>query len=362
MKYLLALHRSLNLTFIRFQKLKTHFDGDFEKAFKAKISDFQAANIDSKGIQKFFVNRDNVSPDKEFEQLEKIGAKIWVCGDENFPMTLQNINNPPVLLFVRGKISEADFPSISVVGSRKISNYGTRALSCILNPIVEQKITIVSGLAFGADALAHKTALDKNCKTIAVLGNGIDGIYPAQNKWLGERILKENLGAIISEYLPGTEIRPENFPIRNQIVAGLSKATIIIEAAEKSGTLITAHLANEMGRSVYAIPGEIFTKNNKGANQLISDGVAHPALSGKQILSDLGFKSLEQKRIATQNIPKTGIEADILKVFENEDKLHIDNIFRNCSLANPVISSNILILEIKGFLKNIGNQIYVKNF
>lgn len=362
MKYLLALHRGLNLTFPRFQKLKTHFDSDFKKAFNAKISDFQAANIDAKGIQKFFVNRDTISPEKEYEQLEKIGAKILLYDDENFPLSLQHINTPPAILFVRGRFSEHDFPSISVVGSRKISSYGKRALSFILNPIVEQKITIVSGLAFGADVLAHKTALDQKCKTIAVLGNGIDQIYPTQNKAIGERILKENLGAIISEYLPGTTVRPENFPIRNRIVAGLSKASIIIEAAEKSGTLITAHLANEMGRSVYAIPGEIFSKNNKGANQLISDGLANPALSGKQILSDLGFKSLEQKRIATQNIPKTGIEADILKTFENIDKMHIDEIFRNCALANPVISSNILILEIKGFLKNIGNQIYVKNF
>lgn len=362
MKYLLALHRGLNLTFIRFQKLKKHFSNDFEKAFNAKISDFQAADIDPRGIEKFFAERSNISPEKEWETLKKLNANVLAYDDENFPVLLRNIYNPPVLLFVRGSFSDADFPSISVVGSRKISAYGTRALSFILKPIAEQKITIVSGLAFGADALAHKTALDNKCKTIAVLGNGIDKIYPMQNKILGERILEENLGAIVSEYLPGSGVRPENFPIRNRIIAGLSKATIIIEAAQKSGTLITAQLANEMGRSVYAVPGEIFCKNNKGANQLIADGVAHPALSGTQILSDLGFKNLKQKRDASQNIPKTGIETDILKTFENNDKLHIDEIFRNCPLANPVISSNILILEIKGFLKNIGNQIYVKNF
>lgn len=361
-KHLVALHRGLSLTFNRFQKLNLFFEGDFKKAFNAKISDFQKAEIDIKGIEKFFASRDKIDPNKELSLLKKCNAKVLVFGQEGYPLPLQNIPSPPALLFVRGEIKETDFPALSVVGSRKISPYGKRALERLVGELTMQNVTIVSGLAFGADALAHQTALKNNCRTIAVLGNGIDEIYPQQNKLLGEEILEKNLGALISEYLPGTELRPENFPVRNRIVAGLSKGTLIIEAAQRSGTLITAQLANDMGRLVFAVPGEIFAKNSMGANELLYDGVAHPALSGSQLLEDLGFSSLAQKRSAIENIPKTGIEAEILKVFENDEKLHIDEIFRACPLQNPVISSNIMLLEIKGLIKNIGNQIYVRDF
>ncbi|MCK5460816.1 DNA-processing protein DprA [Candidatus Gracilibacteria bacterium] len=361
-KYLLALHRGLSLTFNRFQKLNQFFDGHFEKAFKANISDFQNAEIDIKGIEKFFSSRNKIDPNKELELLEKCNANVLVFGQNDYPLPLQNISNPPSLLFVRGEIQETDFPSLSVVGSRKISSYGKRVLAHLVGELASQNITIVSGLAFGADALAHRTALAHNCRTLAVLGNGIDEIYPQQNKLLGEEILQKNLGAIISEYLPKTELRPENFPIRNRIVAGLSKGTLIIEAAKKSGTLITASLANDMGRLVFAVPGEIFSKNSIGTNQLLYDGVAHPALSGNQLREDLGFTSLAQKKSAIHNLPKTGIEAEILKVFESEEKLHIDEIFRICPFQNTVISSNLMLLEIKGLVKNIGNQVYVKDF
>jgi DNA processing protein len=287
--YLVGLHKAINLTYIRYQKLKKFFNNDFKKAFNASINDWQQAQMDLKVIEKFFAGRSKINPEKEMNMLSKCNAKVILVEDSNLFLSLKNIPNPPVLIFMRGEILETDFPSISVVGSRKISPYGKRAIDFILREILQEDITIISGLAFGTDTLAHQITLNNGGRTIAVLGNGIDEIYPKQNNSLGNKILKEKQGAIISEYLPGTPIRPENFPVRNRIVAGLSRGIILIEAAEKSGSLITASLANDMGREVFAIPGELFSKTSKGTNQLIAKGEAHIALSGRLIIETLNF-------------------------------------------------------------------------
>lgn len=357
-EYLVAIHRAANITHKRFLKLKSFFNNDFQKAFNASIRDWQEAQIDPKGIETFFLNQKKVEPKKEMEQLHKCNAKILVNDNDKLIYPLKNIQNPPVLLFMRGHLEETDFPAISVVGSRKISPYGRRALEFILNEITQEGVTIVSGLAFGADALAHQIALNNGCRTIAVLGNGIDEIYPQQNKNLGEKIIQENRGAILSEYLPGTPIRPENFPVRNRIVAGLSKATILIEAAEKSGTLITAELANEMGREVFAVPGEIFSKTSKGTNQLLEKGQAHPALSGRRILEMLNLGKHKIPKKTKKDFPLSELDAQILQLLENEGKMHINEIYQQCSLENSVISSTLLLLEMKGLVHNLGNQTY----
>ncbi len=360
--HLLALHRSMGLTYQRFEKLKAFFDNNWHSTFHASIPDLQASGIDGKGIENLLVNREKISPEKEMQQLEKCGARALICGEKDYPLPLENIYDPPVILFCRGKITHTDFPSISVVGSRKITSYGRMTINKIVGDIAKNHITIVSGLASGADSLAHSAALEHGARTIAVLGNGIDSIYPAHNHALAEKIIMKNQGAILSEYFPGTILRPEFFPVRNRIVAGLSRATIVIEAALKSGSLITARLANEQGKDVYAVPGEIFSTNSAGTNWLISEGTAHPALSGQQIMEDLSFKNVREQKQAKIEIPETGIEAEILKLFGNGEKMHIDDLMRKSNLPNTAVSSNILILEVKGLVKGIGNQVYIKNF
>lgn len=185
---------------------------------------------------------------------------------------------------------------------------------------------------------------------------------PLQNKYFAEKFLAENRGAIISEYFPDSETQPENFAIRNRIVSGLAKAVLIIEAAEKSGSLITAEIAIEQNREVFAVPGEIFATNSAGTNQLLFQGSAHPALNGKDILEICGFRDFAKKQKAKSQIPQTGVEGDILKFFESESKIHLDDLIRMSCLPGHVISSTVSILEIKGFLLHCGRQVYAKNF
>jgi len=355
-KYLLALHRGLRLTNPRYEVLKSYFAGDWEAVFKSTEKDWQAAKIDSKGIAKWFANKKNIHPEKELEMITKCQAQLITIDNDVFPIALKHIASPPALLLVRGELKESDWPSVSAVGSRKISQYGKRALGKILTPVAQNKITIVSGLAYGADALAHQTALENGARTIAVLGNGIDAIYPTQNELLAQQIIKN--GAIVSEFLPNTKARPEYFPMRNRIVAGLSQGTLIAEAALRSGSLITAKYANDFGREVFAIPGEIFNPNAAGTNQLLRDG-AHCALSGQQILDTLGIK--EQIKMTQIKLPVAGIEHDILKSLQVGKTYHIDDIIRGCNFPNTTVSSHLMLMEMKGWISNLGGQIYVRN-
>lgn len=360
-KFLVALHRGMNLTFLRFQKLKSYFGGDWAAAFGADKRKLLEADLDPRGVEKFLGNRDQINPEHEADLLKKCGASVLVHGESGFPQVLENIPQPPVLLFCRGALEETDFPAIAVVGSRKVSSYGRRVAEKIVGELADAGITIVSGLAFGADTLAHKIALEHGGRTIAVLGNGIDTVYPQTNKSFAEKFVNENRGVLLSEYLPHTEMHPEYFPVRNRIVAGLAKATLILEAAEKSGSLITAELAVDQGREVFAVPGEIFAEQSAGCNQLLEKGQACPALSGVQILASLGLRNLAEKKVAQKNIPTTETEGKILALFENGEKQHLDDLVRGSPFPPPVTSSTLSILEIKGVVRNVGNQTYVKN-
>lgn len=359
--YLLAVHRSLGLTARRLHKLQRSFGSNWKGIFTASEKELFAADMDKRGIDQFLDCRRKISPEKEFTQFKKCGAQILLLGEENFPLSLQQISSPPAILFLRGNILSQDFPCISVVGSRNISSYGKRVLEKIVSEIATAGITIVSGLALGADTLAHKIAVERGARTICVLGNGIDHIYPAGNEQFAEKLLNEKKGVLLSEYLPGVKPRPEYFPVRNRLIAGISKATIIIEAAEKSGSLITAQMAVEQGRDVFAVPGDIFAKNSIGTNQLILSSGVYPALSGQQILEHLGLEKLALKKKTTQMIPSAGIEAEIIGLFGTESRVHINDLIRKSSHPGSVISANISLMEMKGLVRNLGNQIYSKN-
>lgn len=337
------------------------FNGDWERVFKASQKDFQESGIDKKGMELFFERRNKVVPDQEIEKIQQCGARALIVGDPDFPSQLEHIPTPPVILFLRGELRPEDFPSLSVVGSRNISSYGRRALQLLVGTLAQKGITIVSGLALGADILAHKTAIENGARTICILGNGIDFLYPTQNEIFGEKLITEEKGAILSEFLPGIEARPEHFPIRNRIVAGLSRATLVIEAREGSGSLITAQLANDQGKDVFAVPGDIFAPNSVGTNKLLLNGEATPALSGEQILDSFGIINLFEQKNARRNIPTTGVESDILRLFEQEHQRHIDDLIRDSQLSGSVLGANLAIMEIKGLVKHLGNQVYGKN-
>ena len=205
------------------------------------------------------------------EYMEKYGISMVTCYDSDYPKKLRNIQNRPIVLFYKGDISIVDEYSIAIVGSRNCSDYGRKCADFISNEIAIRKICIVSGLAIGIDSIGHIAALNNKSNTIAIIGNGLDNIYPSKNKKLAESIIK-NGGLIISEFVVGTKPFKQNFPRRNRIISGLSDSVIVIEGSKKSGSLITAGYAIEQGKEVFVVPGSIFSPNSEGTNELIKDG------------------------------------------------------------------------------------------
>ena len=222
-----------------------------------------------------------------FIRLCENKIECQILADKNYPENLKKIDNPPLKLFVRGKIKTIDRKALAVVGSRKMSYYGKKVTQKLVADLIKEKITIVSGLARGIDTIAHQTALKMGGRTIAVLAGGLDKIYPPENKDLAEKIIKGH-GAVVSEFPLGQSAVAENFPIRNRIISGLSLGTLVIEGAAKSGSLITARYAAEQGREVFAVPGPIDAIGSQAPLFLIKQG-AKLVETLEDILEELNF-------------------------------------------------------------------------
>lgn len=274
--------------------------------------------------------------------------------DANYPPLLREIHDAPKELFVRGSVEAlSEKHCIAVVGTRKISPYGKQVLNAIIPPLCRAEATIVSGLAFGVDGFSHEVALHHGGKCVAVFGCGIDIIYPPQHRVLADRIL-ETGGALVSEYPAGTTPYPANFPQRNRIISGLSKSVLIIEAKKRSGSLITASLALEQNREVYAVPGNIFTENQEGTNSLIADG-AHPIISAERLLLELGLKSAESPE--SLNIVFDSEEQKMIYEHLQEPRT-VDHLISRTQFAPSLVSQTLTLLELKGIVKNYGGGQY----
>jgi len=357
---LLVIHKAMNLTFLRFSRLKSFFQQDWERCLRASEQEIFSAGIDKLGAEKFFHLRKSFSPEEEILRLEKLSVHVLVWGNPNYPSPLSTIAQPPVILFVRGKIKEEDFPSLAIVGSRIPTNYGKRVLEHFLQTIAFQRITVVSGLALGIDTIAHEQAIAHGTRTIAVLGSGIDLFYPRANERFAKKFLEEEKGVIVSEYFPGMEPCPEYFPVRNRIIAGLSRATLVIEAGEKSGSLITAQFALEEAREVFAVPGDIFSRLSKGTHALLFQG-AQLATSPETVLACFDVKKSTFQQEARNQLALSEIEQQILQLFHTEQRRHINDLIHDSNLSSATITAQVSLLEIKGLLKNIGNQIFEKH-
>ncbi|MBP7175858.1 MAG: DNA-processing protein DprA [Thermoclostridium sp.] len=297
-----------------------------------------------------------VETDRTMEILGQQHIDVITLNDESYPHLLKSICDPPVCLYVRGKIFNEE-PCVGVVGSRKASGYGLSAAKRISCELSQFHICVVSGMARGIDTAAHLGALQAGGRTIAVFGCGLDIVYPPENKKLMERIAEK--GALVSEYPPGVLPAPHHFPIRNRIVSGLSVGILVVEAGEKSGSLITAQLALEQGRDVYALPGNVISLNSKGTNKLIQDG-AKLVTSVQDILEEVvWFKSLEEKpvldldnyrnRKALQDTLDTD-EQNVMEMLSIE-ALQIDEIQSKLACELPLVHRVLLSLEMKGLIK-----------
>jgi len=276
--------------------------------------------------------------------------------DPRYPILLKQIYDPPRELRVRGRLPPSDALSLAVVGSRKPTPYGERVVRDLVEPITRSGIVIVSGLAYGIDAAAHEAACRVGGTTVAVLGSGVDtkSIFPAGNRALAERIIDAG-GAVISEFPDGTPPLKHHFPIRNRVIAGIAKGTLVVEAAAKSGSLITARSALENGREVFAVPGAIHSEMSEGPNNLIKMG-ARAITSPEDILSVFGQ---EVKKTTTHHEPGSPNEATILAVLTIEP-LHIDDIIRASGLDSSQTSSTLTLMEMKGSARHVGGMYFVR--
>lgn len=283
--------------------------------------------------------------------------KRVVLDDPEYPPLLREISSPPETLFVRGELPPQNQPSLAVVGSRQCSDYGKRATEEIVGALAQAGVVIVSGLAFGIDAIAHTAALETNGKTIAVLASAIDDITPAIHRHLAKRILSHN-GTILSELPPGSPCFKGSFPIRNRIVSGLSLGTLVIEATTRSGSLITAKFALDQGRDLFAVPGSIHSETSQGTNGLLKSG-AHVVTSAHDILDILGLSGVALSREPLPPPkPETKEEAILLPLISKQP-IHLDEIIRASGLPSTIVSSAIMMMEIKAKVRHVGGNYYI---
>ena len=342
---------------IRFGRLRDYFP-EMKMAWEAGLSELRAAGIEEKIAEKILAGRKDIDPEAEFEKLEKEGIRIITQSDEEFPESLLEISSPPALLYVRGKILRDEF-LIGIVGSRKLSDYGKRAAEDFARGLSRAGITLVSGMAYGTDTIAHRECLKLRHRTIAVLGSGIDdkSIYPSSNRQMAKEIAES--GCIISEYPIGTPPLKQHFPARNRIVSGISKGILVIEASQTSGSLITARFALEQNREVFSVPGSIYSKNSEGANSLIKMG-AKVACKISDILEDFNLEINPAINEAKKIVADSPEEEIILKNLSFDEALHIDKLSDATGIKTSPLSSLLTLMEIKGMIREIGGMRYIK--
>lgn len=326
--------------------------------FQAQKFDFIKAGLDEKIAQEFIDWRNKINPEKEWESLLKEKIKILTIKDENYPSLLKEIYDPPQVIYYKGELKKEEKYPLGVVGTRKMTFYGREVCEELVRDLARAGLTIVSGLALGIDALAHKIALKEKTRTIAVLGGGLDKqtIYPKINQDLAKKII-ENNGAVISEYPVGFYPTRYTFPARNRIIAGLSLGTLVIEAPIESGALITAKFALEQNREVFSVPGNIYAKNSTGCNWLIKLG-AKPIINARDVFDefDLNFEANNYKKIT----PETKEEEILLKYLSTEP-IQINQLIEKSGLTSTEVLSTLSLMEIGHKVKSLGGGNYKLN-
>ena len=353
--YWLAFHRIPGVGRIRFARLQRHFP-TLSEAWRADKAELLASGLDARIVTAILARRATIEPEQEVERLQRNNITAITWADPAYPALLREIYDPPVILYVRGQLVPADEWCVTVVGTRKITAYGRAVAEEISGDLARNRVTVVSGLARGADAIAHTAALDAGGRTLAVMASGLDIIYPAEHRRLSERITEA--GALISDYPLGTEPRGDFFPRRNRILAGLSLGTLIIEGDMQSGAMITARLAMEQNREVFAVPGSILSVQSRGPNWLIQQG-GKLVRSVSDILEELNLTMAEQQLELADALPLDETEAALLSQLST-DPAHIDDVRRETGLPIQTVSGALAMLELKGMVRQVGNMNFVR--
>lgn len=344
---------------VRLTLLKKYF-GSFEKAWDATEKDFLEIGVKKELLAKFLKHRWDFDISDYKKRLTEKHIKTVTILDSDYSVNLKDLSNMPFVLYVLGDLVPQDSNACAIVGTRKPTTYGREVAHIFSKGLAEVGVTIVSGLALGIDSAAHRGALDVQGRTLAVIGCGLDIIYPTSNLTLAREIIKGH-GAILSEYPLGYPALRNNFPSRNRIISGLSKAVIVVEGAQKSGTLLTASAAAEQGRTVFAVPGQITSPMSEAPHYLIQNG-AKFAFSPKDILDEMNMELKVDSQQFEKLMPSDKLEEQIIKVLENEEK-HMDDVARELKLDVSEVSAKLSLMQIKGMVKGMGEGIYkIKNF
>ena len=330
--------------------------GSIKEAWNAPRSKLEPLGLDRKSIESLEERRNNLNLDEELVKVKKIGAGLLIWDSPDYPRYLREIPNSPPLLYVKGELKSLDQWALAVVGTRRLTTYGRQVTREIVSDLVRNQVTIVSGLAKGIDAEAHKSALDAGGRTIAVLGSGVNYIYPSVHRTLAQRIVSGR-GAILSDYPLGTAPESRNFPPRNRIISGLSMGVLVIEAGERSGALITAEFGLEQDREIFAVPGNINSPASKGTNQLINRG-AKLVQNVDDVLEELNFTLIPEHIKADKILPDSPEEAILLDHLSRQPT-HIDELTRQAGLPTSLVSSTLTMMELKGMVQQVGAMNYV---
>lgn len=337
-------------------KLFLEYFGSARETWKAETIRFKEIGVSDKLVSEFSEFRNHFDFSSYFAKLSKIGVSVATVTDKNYPEKLKQTDDAPIVLYIKGELKNVDELSIAIVGSRKVTSYGREVAEKISSELAAAGVTIISGLALGVDGVAHRAALEVGGRTIAILGNGLDQIYPPSHRELAQKITEH--GALISEYPLGHSALPMNFPYRNRIISGMSLGVVVIEGTEKSGTLLTASHAARQGREVFAVPGPITSPNAAAPNLLIKQG-AKVVTNVNDILEELDIKHQTSSIKHRELLPETEEERLIFQLIEIEP-LHVDEIIRRVELDGGLVLSTLTTMELKGIVKNIGGNVYKK--
>jgi DNA processing protein len=353
--------------------------GSAAAVYRATRAELEKVRLLPEAVDSIIARDTHNRAEGEIEAVRKLGGDILILDDGVYPALLREIYDPPITLYVKGAWSEClDQPCVAIVGSRRCSTYGQNSASMLARDLAQRGVTIVSGFARGIDAAAHRGAIEGGGRTVAVIGTGIDQVYPRDHKKLADEVLTSG-GAIVSQFPLTTPPVSENFPYRNRIISGLSLGVIVVEAAENSGSLITARLAIEQNREVFAVPGNITSRNSFGTNYLIKGAGAKliqqwqdvaaelpPQIAAKLLPPPLGHvgDKKKEKSLADQLsfVPQglTGFEQSVFKLLSPDNPAHIDKLVNQSRLAIPDLTAALLTLEMRDLVRALPGKFFVR--
>lgn len=353
--YWLALSRVGGIGAVRFRTLLAAF-GSIEAAWHAAPDSLRDSGIGPAAVAALVDGRRRIEPDLESARVVEAGFEALTWLDEGYPERLREIAQPPPVLYAKGTIEARDRWAVAVVGTRKPTAYGISAARDLGRILGANGVLVVSGMARGIDAVAHLAALESGGRTVAVLGSGLDQVYPPEHRSLASRI--QSNGAVVSDYPLGTKPDAANFPPRNRIISGLAAAVVVVEAGEGSGALITADFGAEQGREVFAVPGSIYSRSSRGCHRLIENG-ARPLIAFEDVLEALNMEAAVMAAHQPERLPEDETERTVIRCLSAEP-VHVDELHALSGLPVATLTATLAMLELKGFARQVGGMHYVR--